>query len=66
MKIDPALFKLNEFELRDLLYLGRKAVKIRKKNKYPYITLEGKVLTITFRFTSQGGFHVDKLERNNG
>lgn len=66
MKIDPALFDLNEFGIRDLLYLGRKAVEIRKKNKYPYITLESKVLTVTFRFTIQGGLHVDKLERKNG
>lgn len=66
MKLDPALFDLNEFEIRDLLYLGRKAVEIRKKNKTPYITLEGRVITVQFRYTDRNCIHVNRLERKNG
>ena len=66
MKLDPQLFTLTQFEIVDLLYLGRKAVEIHKRNKYPIHTFEGNVLTVTFRFTDKGGLHIDKLERKNG
>lgn len=63
MKLDPQLLKLNQFELVDLLYLAIEAEEIRKKNKIPYITLEGRVITVQFRYTERNCIHVNRLER---
>ena len=65
MKLPLELTKLSEFEITELLYAMRQAVKYRAKNRASVYTHESKINTYKFKWTDANHLHLVKMEKRN-
>ena len=63
MKLPQELSKLSEFEIVELLYAMRQAVKYIVKNKADVYSHESAINTYTFKWTDKNCLHLVKLEK---
>ena len=66
MKLPLELIKLSEFEIVELLYAMRLAVKYRAKNKASVYTHESRINSYKFKWTDANHLHLVKVEKLNG
>jgi len=65
MKLPQELTKLSEFEIVELLYAMRQAVKYRAKNKANVYTHESAINTYKFKWTDANHLHLVSMEKLN-
>ena len=65
MKLPQELTKLSEFEIVELLYAMRQAVKYRAKNKANVYTHESAINTYKFKWTDANHQHLVSMEKLN-
>jgi len=65
MKLPQELAELSEFEITELLYAMRQAVKYRAKNRASVYTHESKINTYKFKWTDANHLHLVKMEKRN-
>jgi len=65
MKLPQELTKLSEFEVVELLYAMRQAVKYRTKNKANVYTHESEINTYKFKWTDANHLHLVSMEKLN-
>jgi len=66
MKLPQELTELSEFEIVELLYAMRQAVKYRVKNKADVYTHESAINTYKFKWTDANHLHLASMEKLNG
>jgi len=65
MKLPQELTELSEFEIVELLYAMRQAVKYRAKNKANVYTHESAINTYKFKWTDANHLHLVSMEKLN-
>jgi len=65
MKLPQELTELSEFEIVELLYAMRQAVKYRAKNKASVYTHEAAINTYKFKWTDANHLHLVSMEKLN-
>jgi len=65
MKLPQELTELSEFEIVELLYAMRQAVKYRAKNKADVYTHESAINSYKFKWTDANHLHLISMEKLN-
>jgi len=65
MKLPQELTELSEFEIVELLYAMRQAVKYRAKNKANVYTHESAINAYKFKWTDANHLHLVSMEKLN-
>jgi len=65
VKLPLELIDLSEFEIVELLYAMRQAVKYRAKNKASVYTHESRINSYKFKWTDANHLHLVKVEKLN-
>ena len=65
MKLPLELTNLSEFEIVELLYAMRQAVKYRAKNRASVYTHESRINSYKFKWTDANHLHLVKVEKLN-